>query len=314
MKKKILIIGYGNIGLRHTQSLFKKNYVIYIVDPKIDHIDKLPNSNKKNIFYFNDTKKIKEKKFDLLISATTSQIRYKTTLLAIKNFQIKNIIFEKVVFNKNNEFVKMEKILKKNKIKSWVNCPLRNMIVFKRIKKLIKQSDKLLVIVKGSRWNMASNSIHYLDLYNYFDNTEFNTFKNKLSKKIYFSKRKGFFELYGQIEFLINKKKFLLLENTKKFITFTIDIAFDNHSFHLAFAKRSNQIKHYFKNKLKKKGKFIIEKQSNMTSKVVEKIFAHKDPGLISFTKSIILHRIMIKLLSHHKKRNLKKVKSYPIT
>ena len=232
MKKKILIIGFGNIGFRHAQSLLKKNYLIYVVDPKIDYFNKIPKSKKKKIFYYDDIKKIKEKKFHLLISATTSEIRYRTTLSAIKMFSIKNIIFEKVVFNKNNQFLKMERILKKNKIKSWVNCPLRTMLVYKNIKRLMKRTEEFSIIVKGSKWNMGSNAIHYLDLYNFFDESNFISFNNKLNKKIYFSKRQGFYEIYGKIKFLINKKKFLLLKSTKQLITFTIDIAFNNYLFH----------------------------------------------------------------------------------
>ena len=124
MKKKILIIGFGNIGFRHAQSLLKNNYLIYIVDPSSKYFRKiLKETGKKNIFCFNDLKMIEEKKFDLMISATTADKRYKTTLSALKKFTIKNIIFEKVVFTKKIEFSKMQIILKKNHIKSWVNCP-----------------------------------------------------------------------------------------------------------------------------------------------------------------------------------------------
>ena len=229
-------------------------------------------------------------------------------------FFIRNIIFEKVVFTKSNQLLKMETILKKNKIKSWVNCPLRTMLVYKNIKRLMKHKEKLSIIVKGSKWNMASNAIHYLDLYNFFDKSNFISFDNKLLKKIYFSKRKGFYEIYGKIKFLVNKKKFLLLENTRKLLAFTIDIASDNYSFHLAIGSRSNKIKYYLKNKLIKKVKFTIDKQSNMTSNMVKKIFANGDPGLLTFSNSMILHKTLIKCLDHHKKYNLKKIKYYPIT
>jgi hypothetical protein len=316
LKKKILIIGFGNIGFRHIESLLSKEYLIYIVDPNNKkYFDKILKIKKKcDIKYFKDIKKIDLKNFDLLISATCSNIRYITTVKAIKRFNIKNIIFEKIVFTCKSQFVGIEKILGKNKIKSWVNCPLRNMEVFKNIKKNYKKNDKLIIEVKGSNWNMASNAIHYLDLFNYFVKEKFNNFENTLIKKIYRSKRKGFFELYGTIKFFINKNKYLLLENNKNSEKLRILIKFGNYLFILKIGKKFNSLLSYFKEKFVKKNNFIIQNQSTMTSEVVSKIFKNKNPGLISYKKSINLHLILLNLIDNHLKNNLKKIKNYPIT
>jgi hypothetical protein len=316
LKKKILIIGFGNIGFRHIESLLPKEYLIYVVDPNNKkYFDKISKIKKKcDIKYFNNIERIDLKNFDLLISATCSNIRYITTVNAINRFNIKNIIFEKIVFTSKSQFLDIEKILEKKKIKSWVNCPLRNMEVFKNIKKNYKKKDKLIIEVKGSNWNMASNTIHYLDLFNYFVKEKLNSFENKLIKKIYRSKRKGFFELYGTIKFFINKKKYLLLENNKNSEKLRILIKFGNYLFILKIGKKFNSLLSYFKEKFVKKSNFIIQNQSTMTSEVVSKIFKKKSPGLISYNKSINLHLIFLNLIDSHLKNNLKKIKNYPIT
>jgi len=313
MIKKILIIGFGNIGFRHAESLLSENYSILVVDPQKKNFNKIPKLFKKKITYYKNIEEINEKNFDLLISATNSNIRYRTTINTLKKFKIKNIIFEKFVFIKENEFYKMNEILEEQKIKAWVNCPLRVMPVFKKIKQKLKKNDDLIINVSGSNWNMASNSIHYLDLYNYFVGTKFKNFENKLLKKRYKSKRKGFFELYGFIKFNINKKNYLTLENFNKPNKLSIIIKFNNHKFNLDFNKESNIIKYYYKNKLVNKNLFIFDKQSSMTLKLVSNIFQKKSPGLITFKNSIILHLKFLEMLKYHSINNLNS-RNYPIT
>ena len=313
MIKKILIIGFGNIGFRHAESLLSENYSILVVDPQKKNFNKIPKLFKKKITYYKNIEEINEKNFDLLISATNSNIRYRTTINILKKFKIKNIIFEKFVFIKENEFHKMNEILEEQKIKAWVNCPLRVMPVFKKIKQKLNKNDNLIINVSGSNWNMASNTIHYLDLYNYFVGTKFKNFENKLLKKSYKSKRKGFFELYGFIKFNVNKKNYLTLENVNKPNKLSIIIKFNNHKFSLDFNKESNIIKYYYKNKLVNKNLFIFDKQSNMTLKLVSKIFQKKSPGLITFKNSVLLHLKFLEMLKYHSIYNLNS-RNYPIT
>jgi Trk K+ transport system NAD-binding subunit len=315
LKKKILIIGFGNIGFRHVESILNKKYLIYIVDPKKNYFDKISKTKKKcEIKYFNNIKKIDIKNFDLLISATSSDVRYITTVNAIRRFNIKNIIFEKVVFTNKSQFFDIKKILEKNKIKSWVNCPLRNMEVFKNIKKIYKKKDKLIIKVKGTNWNMASNTIHYLDLFNFFDKAKFNSFENKLKKQIYHSKRNGFFELHGVMKFIKNKKKYLMVEDCENSKQLRIIIEFNSYLFILKIGKKSNNLISYFKDKLIKRNSFIIHNQSSMTSKVVSKILQKKSPGLISYSESLNLHMIFLDIIDNHLINNLKTIKNYPIT
>ena len=75
MKKKILIIGFGNMGLSHFRSFNKKNFEIDIVDKKnkIDVIKKNRTFNQ-NVKFF---KKIpRYKNYLLTIFATQSKERF----------------------------------------------------------------------------------------------------------------------------------------------------------------------------------------------------------------------------------------------
>ena len=81
MIKAISIIGFGNIGKRHFESISKINYSlnIYLIDPLIekDHLFIKKIKNKKHkIYYFIKLNKV-DRKFDLAIISTNSNERYK---------------------------------------------------------------------------------------------------------------------------------------------------------------------------------------------------------------------------------------------
>jgi 3-hydroxyacyl-CoA dehydrogenase len=61
MIKKILIIGFGNIGFRHAESLLGKNYSILIVDPQKKILIKYPSFLKKKLLITKILRKLMRK-------------------------------------------------------------------------------------------------------------------------------------------------------------------------------------------------------------------------------------------------------------
>ena len=102
--KKILIIGAGNIGLRHLESLGKSDILIKIfvydlfiskqIKKKISEIQKY--NKRVNIEILNNFSS--HLSFDVCIISTNAKERYQLTLLSIKKLNIKNIILEKIDF------------------------------------------------------------------------------------------------------------------------------------------------------------------------------------------------------------------------
>ena len=69
--------------------------------------------------------------------------------------------------------------------------------------------------VTGNRWNMASNIIHYLDLFHFLNN--FKRIKSQeiaLDKKIFDSKRKGYKEISGRIKLYTETNNLILFEDS----------------------------------------------------------------------------------------------------
>ena len=97
-------------------------------------------------------------------------------------------------------------------MKSWVNCPQRYFDFYKNIKLEI-EGENIEMISNGCNWNLASNSIHVIDLFCFLtDDYNINFSENNLDIKKVFSKRKGFYELKGN----------LVIENTVSYTHLTL--------------------------------------------------------------------------------------------
>ena len=63
------------------------------------------------------------------------------------------------------------------------------------------EKKKIYIEFSGFRWGIASNMIHFLDLFKWMTKANKITFRDKLNSKIYKAKRKGFYEVRGKIIF-----------------------------------------------------------------------------------------------------------------
>jgi len=204
---KIYIIGAGQIGSRHLQALKKVKIPldIIVIDPSKQSLAVSRQryeevSSARHSHIINYIREIPDgQDIDLAIIATASNIRAKI----IKNLLQKNtaqyLILEKLLFDKKNDYLVIEKIFSKLKIKAWVNCPTRIRPIYQKIQK--EMSDrKISLRVTGSQWGLATNAIHYLDFVSdlakessYLINADY------LDKKLLPSKRKDFLELSGTL-------------------------------------------------------------------------------------------------------------------
>tara|TARA_A100000164_G_C21860493_1_gene749809 strand:- start:80 stop:1057 length:978 start_codon:yes stop_codon:yes gene_type:complete len=208
--KKIFIIGSGELGSRHLQSLknIKTSLEIYIIDPsnkslKIaqERYDSVNIEDNNTLFYKNSIDDIKNfKKIDIAIIATSSNVRYQATLKLLEKFETKTIIFEKILFDKREDYFNMSKVLEAKKIKAYVNCTMRMFPFYKEIKKYFK-GDRFKYIVSGSQFGLITNLVHFIDHISYLNgNYEYTCDLNMLDKKLFKSKRKSFYELNGTFQ------------------------------------------------------------------------------------------------------------------
>lgn len=320
-----LIIGLGNIGQRHLESLAKSRSKInfFILEKNELVLKKFKKKKidfkKHNYHFYQSLSNIRENYFDFTIFATNSNNRYKLFEAVSSKKKLKNIIFEKVVFQSIFQFKKAFKILNKNKIKAWVNCPRRNMFFFKNLKKSVKYKRNFIMTFEGNKWNLCSNTIHFLDLFFFYIGIKKDiSFNDHLLKKLIKSKRKGFYETQGKIEFFTKsfREKLILSDNKSQKKLSTLKIKYDDYRLLVILNNKKNNVSFYFKDKLINKDTFSMPYQSQMTLGVFKDIMNKNNCDLATLNESFHHHKILFLVFNNFFKKTLnkKRIINCPIT
>jgi hypothetical protein len=169
--KNIAVIGAGNIGRRHLQALSNLDsaYSLFVVDPVKEAIDlsmkmfkEVKKSSSPELQTANDIRELPQILFTAIV-ATNSEQRYLVAKSLLEK-EIQYILFEKILFQNPNEYLKIEKWLLKKNIKSWVNCWRRAVPFFQELVNINQYGNFISLSAEGNNWGMASNAIHFIDL------------------------------------------------------------------------------------------------------------------------------------------------------
>jgi len=325
MLKSICIVGAGNIGSRHLQALAKvtTSLLIQVVDPSTDSLATAKNryeevTKAKAQHKINYLQKLEDvtSPIDIAIIATNSNIRSLVTKRLLDQIPVKYIIFEKILFDKYEQYGEMQKILSEKTIKAWVNCSRRTMPFYKSLRNEVK-NQKIQYIVSGSGWGLASNAIHLIDhIALLTDCYDFEVNTTYLDPKLIESKRKGFLELTGTL--IVHFKD-------GSFGSFTCYPTGDAPQIMQVFSEKYRCLT------VETEGKSYISKpdsnwtwalettpmlyQNEMTNQVVSSLFKGGDCILTSFDLSAKLHLSLLEpLLKFLNKNSKEKFGSYPFT
>ena len=221
---KILIIGFGNMGLSHFNSFVKKNFIIHIVEKKIN--EKIINLKKhklfnKKIFIFKNIQP--NQKYLLVVSATTSKERLYLIKKFFKNNKTKYLLLEKFCFSSISQFSEFKKKYSqytKTFVNSWGN------ILAKKIRLKKKNLDSFSIKCTVKEDNLLGNITHILHFFSYLNNKQpIKNFVIENFKIIKNSKRKSYDELRVTIkikDFENNQMIIQTKKNIKNLISFSI--------------------------------------------------------------------------------------------
>jgi len=211
--KTICVIGAGQLGSRHLQALknVSKALRVYVIDPfeqslKVakERYDVIEEVDTNELSYHTSLSEIDSNTtFDIAIVATTSNVRKAPTVELVENFNVDIIVFEKLLFQRKEDYHQVLDLLKKHNVKAYVNCCMRMMSFYNKIKSDF-QNTKFKYTVSGSQYGLVTNLIHYIDHMCYLNNsTDYVGNSKYLDTEIIESKRKGFYELTGnyQVQF-----------------------------------------------------------------------------------------------------------------
>lgn len=299
--KNVVIIGMGNIGFRHLQGALKsKNELnIYCVDPMgfdISKVDDIDRYSDKRIYVAKDCDNLPND-IDIAIIATTSDIRYSVFTEIIKK-NVRNIIFEKVLFQRQELYKKTASILRENEIKAWVNCLRSVNPNWHKIKKMIDNRDFSLCL-SGTDWGMACNTVHFLHLIDFLDGTdtiridEFNP-KNGMED----SKRKGFKEFYGMISGHTQHCKKFIIECSRK-NEIAVNIKIETNEKIIIIDEVNEKLNITDKNTDEKVEEiFPTLHVSKGTGRIIDDILLTSNCDLPDYTKSMNIHLQFIDAIS----------------
>jgi threonine dehydrogenase-like Zn-dependent dehydrogenase len=237
-RKNILIIGAGQIGSRHLQGTLRMEgrLRIYVVDPSDSSLhlaeERSREINHSHELFFHKQLDTVPNVLDMVIIATSADVRENVILDIFGIKQIKNLILEKVLFQSPASYDRVFRILKENRIPTWVNLPLRTYKHYRQIKSLLsEQAERLTLNVAGSNWRIACNAIHYIDLFEFLSDSTVEFINQEwLDPEIFPSKRKGIVEFNGTLTALTTNKSSIMINSFPgDFVDTTVYISTASH-------------------------------------------------------------------------------------
>ncbi len=313
-KINIIIIGCGNIGRRHLESILNLDLKIDVI--LIEKNKKKLNDIRKQNYFFNN-KKIKiffyqdiinfNLDFYFGIISTNSNDRLKCTKKLLKYNNVKNLLLEKLLAPNINQLNSLKEYLKNKSINVYVNTPRRQMKIYKEIKKQLNLKNPINIEYRGNKWNFASNAIHFIDLFSYLANDyNIKCVSLRLSKKLS-SKRNKYSEFLGYSFFVNNTKGTLFLSDSiKNQDNFSNILKINNLKYSFII---DENLGYYLKvnndlDKIITKRNFKFELQSKITEKYIKNLKKGKKSELTDFKESYLQHHIFYQKFFYQVQKN----------
>lgn len=312
--KTILIIGAGEIGSRHLQALARSEapFRIQVISRSATSLNIANerflqvnnNASKHLVEYYTDLHQTRSK-VDIAIISTNSDVRKDIIKNLLNKANVSYLIFEKVLFQKLEDFEEIEALLKQKGIRAWVNCFRRSIPFYKNIKKDLNESKKIYYTVQGGDWNLASNAIHFIDLFSFLtEETDIDIDINFLDKKIKESKRKGFMEFSGKLYCRTKRGSELVLLSESNLSAPFFTTIMSEQVFYIIDETAGN-VKMTRENTAWKweETNFKFYYQSEFTHLAVKEILETGSCSLTPFHNSALLHKPMIEGFICHLER-----------
>jgi len=306
---KIAVIGIGNLGLRHLESLVKSegNYKLFAVEPfennlsiAIKYFDEIRQNQIVHEVSFLQSVEELPHKIDVVIVATGANVRLKIIRDLLASKKVGSLVLEKVLFQKISDYYECAEILEQANTKTYVNCPMRSYEAYRNIKSFFGDDTPVSMSVSGADWSMGCNAVHYFDLFAFFTGTPAAEITLDLDKKMKESKRFGYIEFTGMMKGISANGQITLqsIENAslgKTILLFAKDkyCIVDEHARYYILGAAGAEVE---------MKPFRMPYQSELTAPVVKEILESGTCTLSSYAESAAVHIPVIEALMQHLK------------
>jgi hypothetical protein len=249
------------------------------------------------------------RKIDIVIVATTADVRPDVTGEIARRFDVSFWVLEKVLAQCESGLDQIISQIKKGSY-AWVNLPRRINPWHKKIKSQLNLKPPLNFKFEGKLWGLACNTVHYLDLIEWWTGeTLLSVSTDHLDQSWFESKRPAFWEVLGEVEARFSGGSCAVLVDKKDGVSGDFEIH-DNHLSWMiketeGLARRSDGVE------IPGSLKF----QSELTAGMVESILETGTCELPTLNESAALHRIFIlSMLKHWRQAGDPSATIIPIT
>lgn len=322
--KKITLVGCGNIGSRHLQSLlsFQNPVSIDVVEPNKNSQKKakslIASQLKKNhhISWHSSIHNLSDTA-DVAIVATNSIERPKliNELLSQGN---KKFLLEKMVCQSSIEYQKIISKLRQNHASAWVNANRRYFQSYHNIKQFFKKSKSFELNIFLGNSGLGTSAIHFVDLFCWLtDNNDISLDGKYLFQKIYSSKRGRLFkEFAGTIVGTTNQNSFLKISshyNPSVPPSVIVDL-YDGKN-HFVLSELEEKFYSLTNHNGLSKFSFKFGHTSQLTYPIIQDIIHKGTSNLPTIEDSFKAHSELFRIFNTHINKNLhRKVSKCPIT
>jgi predicted dehydrogenase len=304
--RTVLIIGAGQLGSRHLQGLVKYSEAmeVYVLDPSIDSL-RIAQEREQEITHmhkviYSQSWEILPASFDLVIIATSANVREAITVKLLENHKVRFLILEKVLFQELGAYQRVHDLLDRHNVTAYVNHPRRMFESYKGLKQNLKQNERSIYGIVGGNWGLGCNALHFLDLFVYLSGKKIKDIDvNVVDNELLESARKGFVEFTGTLAGHLEDGSFFSITSFKGDSSPATVTVFNNEQRFIIQEGGTPQIHELTKENLFKpeNKEFRIQYQSDLTTDLVKELFENNACSLPSYDDARHSHELFINAL-----------------
>ena len=301
-------MGCGELGSRHLQGLLLShnslNIVVYDKFEKslslaMKRANEVNNRVENKVISYTTASQCLNSDWDLAILATTAEARLGALKSLLDCSSVKSIILEKLLTQSVSDLIEMQSLLRFN-TQAWVNCPRRQMKVYKIIKKYIR--ERLGTTCRDIEVNigyseLVTNAIHFLDLHAWLNDTEIVKLSSERLGPWLPSKRRNNFDTCGILKANYTDHSQLTINCVDYPVETTLDFITDDGKISV------NEISGIWTDLQNNENHGHLEFQSTMTGKIADLILDRTnslDLPLPSFQEIFKMHSLMLEVFRNH--------------
>ena len=309
MIKKVVIVGFGNIGFRHLQGIMNdcKDLKVHIIDNDPHSGNRISKEmsekliRKNIVISFNSNYEELYPEVDYVIIATLSNVRFSVLEQLLRNTRPKSILFEKVLFDRREHYDLAIKLVDSLNIDALTNCWRRIFPAYKRAKEFLgtSQSPISFVNISGGDIGLGCNGVHFMDLIAFFSGEKVVITKDELDSGVIESKRDSFVEFSGRLEGFSGQTKFVIDSKRNNDQQVVVELISEDMS--VIVREADNKV--FLKNFLN--GDEIIEEHrtpflSEVSGGIAKSVFEGNLTGLPALRDTSNTHQVLLDILSAH--------------